>query len=77
VEIDENNVLAVRAKSSFTAPEKRELLKEFEVGDYYRAFTVSNEFDKERLSGVIENGVLQVMLPRREDVKPKKIQIKA
>lgn len=77
IEIDENNVMSVRALASFKESEARPIRREFEVGNYYRAFTLSNEFDKDKVSGVIENGVLQVMVPRREDVKPRKIKINA
>jgi len=77
VEVDENNVLTVRAKSSFSEPEGKVLIHEFDAGNYYRAFTLSNEFNKDTVSGKLENGVLEVIVPRREDVKPKKIQINA
>ncbi|HON09735.1 MAG TPA: Hsp20/alpha crystallin family protein [Chitinispirillaceae bacterium] len=77
VEIDENNVLSIKAKDSFKEPEGTSLLKEFDIGDYYRAFTISNEFDKDKISGKLENGVLEIIIPRREEVKPKKIQISA
>ena len=77
VEVDENNVLSIRAKTSFTAPEGTPLLEEFEPGDYFRSFTLSNEFQNDRISGKLEKGVLEVIIPRREDVKPRKIQISA
>ena len=51
VEIDENNVLSIKAKDSFKEPEGTSLLKEFDIGDYYRAFTIGNEFDKDKISG--------------------------
>ncbi len=77
IEIDENNVLVIKAKSSFFSPEGSLILREVSFGDYYRAFSLSDEFDKDKVSGTLENGVLTVMVPRREDVKPKRIQINA
>ena len=77
VEVDENNVLSIKAKESFKEPEGSSLVKEFAVGNYFRAFTISNEFDKDKISGKLENGVLEIIIPRREEVKPKKIQISA
>jgi HSP20 family molecular chaperone IbpA len=77
IEIDENNVMIVRAKSSFKSPDGNLVLHEVSFGDYYRAFSLSNEFDKNKVNGALENGVLTIMVPRREDAKPKKIQINA
>jgi HSP20 family molecular chaperone IbpA len=77
IEIDENNTLLIRAKSSFKEPEGKMILNEVAFGNYFRAFSLSNEFDKNKISGTVENGVLTVNIPRREDVKPKKIQINA
>jgi len=74
IEIDENNTLIVRGKSSFREPENR-VYKQFGLGNYYRAFTISNEFDKDRVSALIENGVLELTIPRREAVKPKRVEI--
>ncbi len=77
VEVDENNVLSIKAKDSLALPEGKALVTEFEIGDYYRAFTISDQFDKSRISGKLENGVLEIIIPRREEVKPRKIQISA
>ncbi|NLE03051.1 MAG: Hsp20 family protein, partial [Fibrobacter sp.] len=73
----ENNVLSIKAKDSLKTPDGKELVAEFEIGDYYRAFTVSDQFDKSRITGKLENGVLEIVIPRREEVKPRKIQISA
>lgn len=77
IEIDENNVLSIKGKTSFNEPEGKGMVKEFEIGNYYRAFSISEEFDKNNITGKLENGVLEIILPRREEVKPKKIQISA
>lgn len=77
IEVDENNVMTVRARTSFKEPDSDCLVREVSFGDYYRAFALSDEFDKGKINGSLENGVLTVIVPRREDVKPKKIQINA
>ncbi|MFP4162594.1 MAG: Hsp20/alpha crystallin family protein [Chitinispirillaceae bacterium] len=76
IEIDENNVLSIRGKTTFSEPEGI-VYKEFNTGNYYRAFTLSDEFDKDKISAKLDNGVLQVTVPRREEVKPRKVQISA
>jgi HSP20 family molecular chaperone IbpA len=49
---------------------------EFPEKDYYRAFTVGEEIDRDKINASINNGVLKVVLPKRERAKPKKIEIK-
>jgi len=44
--------------------------------DYYRAFTIGEEVDREHIAANLNNGVLKVVLPKSERVKPKKIVIK-
>ena len=44
--------------------------------DYYRAFTIGEEIDREKISAQLTNGVLKVILPKAERAKPKKIDIK-
>ena len=48
---------------------------EFGSRDFYRAFRVGNEIDRNRIEAKLENGVLNIMLSKTEKVKPKKIQI--
>jgi HSP20 family molecular chaperone IbpA len=48
---------------------------EMPVRDYYRAFTVGEEIDREKISAKLTNGVLKVVLPKAESAKPKKIDI--
>ncbi|GIW22843.1 MAG: hypothetical protein KatS3mg068_1850 [Candidatus Sericytochromatia bacterium] len=75
IEVDENNTLIIKAKTSFKEPEGA-LYKQFGIGNYYRAFTLSDEFDKDKISGNLENGVLEITIPKKEEAKPKKIEIK-
>ncbi len=50
---------------------------EYDVGDYQRAFTISDEVDRDRIDARIRNGVLRVTLHKAEEVKARKIAIKA
>ncbi len=76
INIDEDNTLTVRARNSETEPGEA-LIRQFRVGNYYRAFRIGDEFDKEKVSGTLENGVLELRVPRREEAKPKRIEITA
>ncbi len=48
---------------------------EYTLYDYYRSFQVGNDIDGDRISAEIDKGVLTLKLPKREEVKPKKINI--
>ena len=76
IEVDENNALVIRAKNSRTEPETA-LLRQYRVGNYYRAFQISDDYDKDRISAKLENGLLEVKIPKREEVKPKRVEIQA
>jgi len=52
------------------------LLSEYGVGNFYRAFTISEHIDWQKISAELNNGVLTVHLPKAESVKPRKITVK-
>jgi HSP20 family protein len=52
------------------------LLSEYGVGDFYRAFTISEHIDWQKIAAELNNGVLTVHLPKAESVKPRKITVK-
>lgn len=74
----EKRVLTIRAKSSVASPDKLRLVHaEYEAGDYERAFTLSDDFDAEKIEAQLKNGVLTLHLPRAEASQPKTIKVKA
>ncbi len=53
------------------------MYSEYEIGDYERVFTLSDEIDRDKIVASVKNGVLRLELPKAEKVKPKKISISA
>jgi HSP20 family protein len=53
------------------------VLREYEVGDYYRVFTIHESIDSMRIAAECKDGVLTVHLPKMETVKPRQIQVRA
>jgi HSP20 family protein len=49
---------------------------EIPAKDFYRAFIIGEEIDREKISASMNNGVLKLTLPKAEKTKPKKIDIK-
>jgi len=76
IEVDETESLIIRGKTGQKEPDNA-VLRQYRVGDYYRAFQLSDEYDKEKISAKLENGLLEITIPRKEEAKPKRIEIKA
>lgn len=74
----EKNVLAIYGRVESGLPEKYRLAySEYGVGDYQRAFTLSDEIDKDRIQATVKNGVLRLVLPKAEAAKTRKIMVTA
>ena len=50
---------------------------EYSDGDYERVFTLSENIDGDRIEATLKDGVLQLVLPKAEAAKAKKIEIKS
>jgi HSP20 family protein len=48
---------------------------EYNVGNYYREFTVNESIDESKIKATLRNGVLELELPKKEQAKPKRIQV--
>lgn len=46
-------------------------------GQFVRSFTLPNTVDVDNIKATFNNGVLEVALPKKEEVKPKQISISA
>ena len=51
------------------------LLREYGVGDFHRAFQVSEDIDTRQISAELKDGVLILHLPKAEAAKPRKILV--
>ena len=49
---------------------------EYDVGDYQRSFTLSNQIDQEKIEATVKDGVLRLRLPKAGPAKAKKITVK-
>ncbi len=74
----EKNVITIRGRIGTEIPAGLRLAYgEYEVGDYERAFTLSDEVDKEKIQASIKSGVLKLVLPKAAAAKTRKIAITA
>lgn len=73
----EKNTLTIRG---FVEPENHPdytlSYAEYGVGDYERSFVLSNQIDQEHIEASVKNGVLRLLLPKQEEARARKIQVK-
>ena len=73
----ENDVLTIEAQSQDVSFDKHDVTyTEYGEGDYYRAFTLNETIDRDKIEARMKNGVLNIVLPKAEAVKPRSIPIK-
>lgn len=69
----ENEVLTVSSETKSESTEKNEKYtrKEFSYGSFLRSFTLPEIVDMEQINANYENGILSLVLPKKEEAKPK------
>jgi len=75
----ESGVLTLKGERSEEKQEEKEGYKRIERsrGSFYRRFSLPDTADGEHISAKSANGVLEIVIPKREVAKPRKIQVKA
>jgi HSP20 family protein len=73
----ENGVLTISAESRAEAEQKGEHLirRERHYGRYMRSLRLGTQVDAARIKAQYKDGVLELVLPKVEEVKPKKISV--
>jgi HSP20 family protein len=75
----ENNVLTLRGERKFEKKEDNENLHRVErsYGVFTRSFTLPLTVNAENATAEFENGVLRLTLAKKEEAKPRRIEIKS
>lgn len=73
----EKGVLSVLGEIEPASVKDRKLAyAEYEIGDYERAFTLSDEIDQDRIEATVKNGILRLVLPKTEAARARRIPVK-
>ena len=69
--------LAIEATATTLQPDNMQLVYgEEQCSAYRRAFTLSRELDTTRIEAVLKDGVLKLAIPKLEEAKPRRIEVR-
>ena len=71
----ENNLLTIRAKAAHVAPGEP-IYREYGLVNFFRQFELNERVDQSKISAELNHGVLTLNLPKAEEAKPRKIDVK-
>jgi HSP20 family protein len=74
----EKDVLTINGYVEPVFPEGQDLAHcEYRIGDFVRAFTLSDQIDREGIAATVKDGVLRLRLPKLTEARTRKIAVKA
>lgn len=73
----ENNELTIHGKVRRRHEGIEFSYGEYGIGDFHRTFRIGESIDTENISAEMSQGVLTVHLPKSEQAKPRRIEVKA
>ena len=77
IEVDGDN-LSIDGEASIDMPEGMEAVyADVRATHFRRSFTLSRELETEKISAQMKDGVLTLKIPKRAELKPRKIEVSA
>jgi HSP20 family molecular chaperone IbpA len=71
----ENNLLTIRGKPSHLAAGDP-VYREYELASFFRQFELNEKVDQANISAELQHGVLTLRLPKAQEAKPRRIEVK-
>lgn len=75
VQVQDNRLTIFGRVGDFLPQGARVLHQEFQVGDYLRSFILSDQVDHSRIVARLNNGLLEVVLPKAPRAQARRIQV--
>ena len=76
IKVEDNNLI-LRGERKFEKETKEENYHRIErsYGSFFRSFALPSYIDQDRIEAEHENGVLKIRMPKRAELKPRKVKI--
>jgi HSP20 family protein len=71
----ENNLLTIRGETAHAA-RGEPVVREYALQNFFRQFELNERVDQQKISAELQHGVLTLHLPKAEEAKPRRIEVK-